>query len=518
MNYCNPVIPGFYPDPSICRYQEKYYLVNSTFQYFPGVVLWESNDLVNWKQIGHVLTRESQLPLAGAGNAGGIYAPTIRCNNGRFYMVTTNVSGIGNFYVWTDDIYGEWSDPISVEQDGIDPSLYFEGEKCYFMSNGTDDYGEGGIVQCEIDIETGKKLTPSKCIWKGNGGRYLEGPHLYRINGRYVLLAAEGGTEYGHMEICAFGETPYGPFTGASNNPILTNRNLGGYLIQGCGHADLVQDENGNWWMVHLAFRQTGLWQMYHIIGRETCLVPVTFAGSTVLAGENGTTRLVVGTDRLPEGLIQKKQPQLTFDNTKLYREWCMLRNPKTENYHMTSGKQEEKLLVLTETPVTISDAAESPTAALIRQEGMKGEVSVTLREFGEEAGITLYMNEAYHYEIYVKRTEGRVLLQKRISIGDLALVQESYPLSEAQTEDGTVRYLPVTFKITFEPQKYHFSATVNGSDGWKELTLKSNLTKFLSKEVAEGFTGVMIGLYAQGNTGAEAVFGDFCCSYADAE
>lgn len=199
MQYTNPVIKGFYPDPSVCCANGKYYLACSSFEYFPGVPLFESTDLVNWEQIGHVLTRKSQVMLEKVRSSGGVFAPTLRYHNGRFYMVTNNNSTQTNFYVYTDDIYGEWSDPITVEQSGIDPSLYFEGDKTYFISNGSDDSGTYGIIQCEINIETGEKLCESTCIWQGSGGRYIESPHMYKIGDTYYLIAAEGGTEYGHM-------------------------------------------------------------------------------------------------------------------------------------------------------------------------------------------------------------------------------------------------------------------------------------------------------------------------------
>ena len=196
MKYKNPVVKGFYPDPSVCFANGKFYMVCSSFQYFPGVPLFESDNLVNWTQIGHVLTRKNQVMLEKVNSSGGVFAPTIRYNNGRFYMVTTNDTTHQNFYVYTDNIYGEWSDPVYVDQGGIDPSLYFENGKTYFISNGTDDYGTGGVVQCEINIETGEKLSHSKSIWQGSGGRFLESPHMYKINGKYYLKAAEGGTEY----------------------------------------------------------------------------------------------------------------------------------------------------------------------------------------------------------------------------------------------------------------------------------------------------------------------------------
>lgn len=144
MKYSNPVIKGFYPDPSVCYANGKYYLVCSSFQYFPGVPLFESENLVNWKQIGHVLTRKSQVMLEKINSSGGVFAPTIRYHDGRFYMVTTNDTTHENFYVYTDDIYGEWSEPVFVAQSGIDPSLLFDDGHVYFISNGSDDYGDGG--------------------------------------------------------------------------------------------------------------------------------------------------------------------------------------------------------------------------------------------------------------------------------------------------------------------------------------------------------------------------------------
>lgn len=182
MKVKNPIIRGFYPDPSICRANGKYYLACSSFEYFPGVPLFESEDLLHWRQIGHCLTRKSQVNLHKVAGSGGVFAPTLRYHEGRFYMVTTNNTYQKNFYVFTDDIYGEWSEPVFVEQGGIDPSLFFEDGKAYFTSNGTDETdGKACIYQCEIDIETGEKLTESRPVWKGSGGRYLESPHLYHF-------------------------------------------------------------------------------------------------------------------------------------------------------------------------------------------------------------------------------------------------------------------------------------------------------------------------------------------------
>ena len=188
--YKNPVIPGFHPDPSICRVGEDFYLVTSSFQYFPGVPVFHSKDLINWEQIGHCLTRPEQVNLNGASVWGGIFAPTIRYHEGVFYMITTNVTDKGNFLVHTTDPAGEWSDPIPIKQGGIDPSLYFEDGKCYLVSN-PDNY----ITLCQINPKTGEQLTESKRIRIGTGGRFPEGPHIYKKDNWYYLLISEGGTE-----------------------------------------------------------------------------------------------------------------------------------------------------------------------------------------------------------------------------------------------------------------------------------------------------------------------------------
>lgn len=503
MKYTNPVIPGFYPDPSICKANGKYYMVCSTFHYFPGVPLFESEDLVNWTQIGHVLTTDNQLPLRGQSVSGGIYAPTIRYNNGRFYMVTTNFAygkdgePMGNFYVWTDDIYGHWSDPIRVEQGGIDPSLYFEDGKCYFMSNGDDDEGVSGITQCEIDIETGKKLTPSKCIYNGAGGRYIESPHLYKFGNEYYIMVAEGGTEYGHMVVYAKGSTPYGPFENYPANPVLTNRNLGGYVIQGCGHADLVTDDNGQVWMVHLGFRQIDRWLPFHITGREVYLVPVTFREDGWFeAGVNGITPVEIETNRIPNTIVQKRKLIETFANTELGKEWVFLRNPDKSLYEFT-----DEHVRIKPTSLHIYDTELSPSFIGIRQREMNGDIDCTVSLDNGEAGLTLYMSEDHHYDLCIRKQGQSYQVIKRSSIGGV----------DCEQNVVTTASNKVKLHIKLECEFYYFSCeTPEGT-----FDLGRLYTRYLSSEVACGFTGVMIGLYAQCDTDAEAAtFTDFSIRY----
>ena len=235
IGYQNPVIPGFYPDPSVCRAGDDFYLVNSSFEYFPGVPVFHSKDLIHWEQIGHCLTRDSQLPLQKCRASGGIYAPTIRYQDGLFYMITTNITGGGNFVVTATDPAGNWSDPVRIEPTGIDPDLFFENGKVYVCS--TD--GKMGIQMSQIDIKTGKRIGEKRHIWRGTGGRNAEGPHLYKKDGLYYLMISEGGTEYGHKITIARSKELTGPYMSNPSNPILTHADeLGqGSPIQGTGHS-----------------------------------------------------------------------------------------------------------------------------------------------------------------------------------------------------------------------------------------------------------------------------------------
>lgn len=494
MKYNNPIIKGFYPDPSVCKVEDTYYLVCSTMQYFPGVPLFESKDLINWKQIGHCLTRKSQIQLDNVNSSGGVFAPTIRYNNGRFYMTTTNDTTRQNFYVWTDDIYSEWSEPIYVDQGGIDPSLYFEDGKTYFMSNGADDTGVSGIVQCEIDIETGRKLTPSRTIWQGTGGRFLESPHMYKINNQYYLMAAEGGTEFGHMVTYARGNSPYGDFESYPNNPVLTNRNLGGYEIQAVGHGDLIQDNNGNWWILHLGFRQIAQWTAYHHLGREVFLTPVTFdEDGWFTAGHNGTTIKCFDTNRIDDSIIQYEKKCYTFENTEWDKDWCYLRLPHFENY-LLSGDN----LKLKGTEITLDDV-DSPTFIGLRQKDFNAVISCDVCISEGEAGITLYMDENHHYDLAIRKRENGYEVVKRLNIGDIKSVEKAVDFK-------TVNNVSVLIRA----DNYHYNFFIK-MDG-KEIELGKAQTKYLSSEVAGGFTGVFIGLYAYGNNHAE--FKNFKCQY----
>lgn len=481
MTYNNPIIKGFYPDPSVCCANGKYYLVSSTFQYFPGVALFESDDLVNWTQIGYVLTRKSQVMLDKINSSGGVFAPTIRYNDGRFYMVTTNDTTHQNFYVYTDDIYGEWSEPIYVDQGGIDPSLYFEDGKTYFMSNGADDNGVGGVVQCEINIETGEKLSSSKCIWQGSGGRYLESPHLYKIGKYYYLMAAEGGTEYGHMITYARAETLWGEFKGYEKNPVLTNRNKAPNIIQGIGHGDLIRDYNGDWHILCLGFRQIHMWQPYHHLGREVFMIPVEFGEDGWFTAGDGTC---ADSYELKGDFEQKPLKEYTFRATDPKIDWSYMRHPKFENYELGNDK-----FVLKGTDITL-DAVDSPTYIALRQRDFDCVLSVDVSIDCGEAGVTVYSCENEHYDVAIRKNDGGYEAVLKLNIGGIKHEQATASIS------GNKATLTVTSNSCY----YNFGIV----DGSNTISLGGGQSKYLSSEVSGGFTGVMLGLYAVGENRAE--------------
>ena len=269
----NPILRGLNPDPSICRAGEDYYLATSTLFLFPGVPIHHSRDLVNWRLIGHALTRREQFRPAPNGAPPMIYAPTLRFHNGTFYLITTNVHGGGNFYVTATDPAGPWSDPIFVDDEVFDPSLFFDDDgKVYYTRRGPLD--EKDVLQAEIEVATGQLLSPLRSIGVGMVSDDAEGPHLYHIGEWYYLLQAEGGSRFLHMGTIGRARTPWGPFEPCPHNPIVAQHNAWWHPIKSLGHPDLVQAADGSWWAVFLGTRHFS-YDALTLLGRETFLSPV---------------------------------------------------------------------------------------------------------------------------------------------------------------------------------------------------------------------------------------------------
>lgn len=483
--YQNPILPGFYPDPSVCRADSSYYLVNSSFEYFPGVPLFHSRDLVNWEQLGYVLTRESQLKPAGGNIWGGIYAPTIRYQDGTFYMVTTNVSGGGNFLVCTDNPAGEWSDPVWLKQGGIDPSLYFEDGRCYLVSNPGD-----AIWLCEINPQTGESLSESKLIWRGTGGRYPEGPHIYKREGWYYLMISEGGTEYGHKVTIARSRQIDGPYEGNPGNPILThiNRNAQTNPIQGVGHADLVQAHDGSWWLVCLGFRpKSGL---HHVLGRETFLAPVAWneEGWPVVNGDGSIQLSMDGVPTLPQVPFSPVSDN-GFDGPELGLEWNWNGYPAWENYSLT----ERKGFLRIKAGAIGLDEGGSPSFVGRRQQHWDFRATTRVQvEAGARGGLTVYMSPSAHYDLYVEAGEVHLRFRLGTILEDKVVGRVPAGAADLRVEGNAEVY---TFSYSSDGVPYRQAGVLN--------------TRYLSSETNGGFTGVYIGLFAEASGHAD--FDSFC-------
>lgn len=521
MKYKNPVIPGFYPDPSVCRVGEDYYLATSSFEFFPGVPLFHSKDLLNWEQIGHVLTRKSQVLMDGATASGGIYAPTLRYHNGRFYMITTNVNelaGTGqypmlNFVVHTDDIYGEWSEPAPIDHVGIDPSLFWDDDgKCYYIGTHFLSDGRQCIGQFEIDPDTGERLSEKQCLWMGDGGKYPEGPHMYKKDGRYYLMAAEGGTEWGHMETIARSDSVWGPFESCPHNPIVTNRDFQpsvletmkpGYQAIGCvGHADLVDDVNGNWWALMLGVRPSQF-QLHHL-GRETMLAPVQWVDGWPVVNGGKPIRTEMEGPETP--FVRLDTSGFAVQNTHSFREnfteesgltlkWTQLRSVMAENYRLENG------LVLTAEQDDLSSLG-NPSFAGVRQQAFDAVAETELVfEPGDEkaeAGITVYHTNEHHYDLLVTKRNGRrvAILYRRVADIETLSTPVELPKNGA-----------VALKIVADRLHYEFFAN--------HVKVGEGSTQLLSTEAMPvSFTGCFFGLFCQGMAGEKARFTRFSLDY----
>lgn len=508
-SFYTPILPGWYSDPSICTNGEgDYFLVTSTFTYFPGVPIFHSRDLVNWKQVGHVLNRPSQLVnMEKQHVSGGIFAPAISYNphNKTYYMITTNV-GAGNFYVKTQDPFGDWSDPIMVpEVGGIDPSIFFDEDGKAYVVNNDDapdfkpEYdGHRTIRVQEFDWKNDKMVGPRKILVnKGVHPEekpiWIEGPHMYKINGKYFLMDAEGGTSINHSEVIFRSDSPWGPFQAWKNNPILTQRHLDSNRpnpVTCAGHADLIQAAEGDWWAVFLACRPIN--NRFENLGRETFLLPVEWS-------EDGFPSITQGNEIVP--MIQKREgvkrgENVTFGNFSVMEEfndtilglqWMTLRGPATDLYSLT---ETPGYLTLKCAPKSTKDFC---VPAFVSRRMQHHEFDASTRMYfnpenaDEKAGLLLFKDETHQYFMAVSGATDR----------NIALIQigkeEDKVLAKHELSADAVKF---DLKVISKGLVYDFVYSLDGGKVWQ--TLCQNVDAgYLSTTVAGGFTGSTIALYA---------------------
>jgi len=489
----NPILPGMYPDPSICRVGDDFYLVTSSFEYFPGVPIFHSRDLVHWRQIGHVLTRDTQLDLRGVQPSGGIYAPTLRYHAGRFFMITTLVGSPnrgGNFFVTAEDPRGPWSDPIWLDSDGFDPSLLFADGDVYYLRDGKGaDPDHPRVYQARVDLATGALREPMQPIWEGTGGIWPEGAHVYKLAGRYYLFAAEGGTSYDHAEVVARGASPSGPFEAFARNPIVTHRDRAEHPIQALGHADVVELADGTYWAVLLGVRAH---DRRHHLGRETFLVPVRFdADGWPTMGDAGRVELRAAAPRLPLHTFPPVAARDDFDAGALAPVWSFVRNPDAADLSLTARPGHLRLVG---SPVTLDEIA-SPAQVVRRQQHFRVRCRAALdfspRATNEEAGLSVRANENFRYDLAVRLgVSGReAVLTSRVA--GVSTVTARAPLS-----DGVV-----TLEVVADETSYEFTVTAaETTTALGKLPVQPLSAEDIGTHGRHHFTGAMFGLYATGN------------------
>ncbi|WP_460924293.1 glycoside hydrolase family 43 protein [Pontibacter brevis] len=508
--FYNPILQGAYPDPAITRKGEDYYMVHSSFAMFPGVPIFHSKDLVNWTQIGHVLDRTSQLNVYDTGISAGVYAPDIEYNpnNDTFYMITTAFAGgLGNIVVKTKDPLQGWSEPNKLQFEGIDPSLFFDDNgRAYVVHNDAPDKGtelyEGHrvIKVWEYDLEKDQVIPGTDKIVV-NGGVdinkkpiWIEAPHIYKKDGRYYLMCAEGGTGGNHSEVVFVSDNPKGPYTPAPNNPILSQRHLNpnrANKVDWAGHADLVEGPDGKHYGVFLAIRPNEKGRVN--IGRETFILPVDWSGEFPVF-VNGLVPIEPKL-KTPEGVENKTGKEGFFPNgnftfkdnfasDKLDYRWIGLRGPREAFVSST-----KKGLKINPFPVNIKEV--KPTSTLFhRQQHNSFSYTTTLdyRPASEKdlAGIVALQSESFNYVFGVtKKDKDDYIVLQRTEKGQSKIIASS---------KIDVRK-PIQLQVKADGDNYQFSYSANGTEFVNVGGTVSG--DILSTNVAGGFTGTLLGLYA---------------------
>jgi alpha-N-arabinofuranosidase len=509
--YRNPILQGFYPDPSIVQVAGDYYLVTSTFAYFPGIPIFHSTDLVNWTQIGNAISRSEQLDFGRLGLSRGVFAPTISHRDGIFYILNTCVDCGGNFIITARDPAGPWSNPVwlGALEGGIDPALFFDDDgRTWIVNNGppegTPRYeGHRAIWIQEFDLGHLRSFGPRRVLVDGGvdpstNPIWIEGPHILKVGGFYYLVCAEGGTALGHSQVVLRSRSVTGPYQPFEGNPILTQRDLPADRanpITSAGHAQLVQTPDGAWWATFLAVRPYE--GDYYNTGRETFLLPVTWLdGWPRILGRGQAIPVTHTRPNLP-----RQRPAATatngpftmredFNGPALAPYWMMVRNPRGDWLRLHDGALE-----LTAQTVPLGGMG-NPAFVVRRQQHMNAEVSTTVRfqpmRASDEAGLAAFQNDDHFYALSVGRDAGHVTLRLRRRAGPND--PQSGALVAAAQLPGQIGE-PVRLRITTDSRTYSFFYA--GPRGpWRQLGTAQDGT-ILSTRIAGGFVGAVFGMFA---------------------
>ena len=517
----NPIIGGFYPDPSICRVGKDFYIINSSFSTFPGIPIFHSEDLANWQQIGYVLNRPSQLKVCTYSITGGLMAPTIRYHKGIFYVICTNMDHGGNFIVTATDPAGPWSEPFWLEDvKGIDASLYFDEDGRAYVT-GTGSYEEypgkntRGIWISEIDLDKMKLIGGTKFIWNSalRNASSPEAPHIYKKDGYYYLVIAEGGTEFYHAVTVARSRELFGWYEGNPANPIMTHRHLGKtYPISNIGHADFVELEDGSWYAVMLGSRIFG--GHHKNLGRETYLAPVTWEEDwPLISPETGKIEWSYEAPNLPWKPFAKPPTRDDFDQDHLGLQWNFLGNDTDGFWELRDSKLILRLLPysVTQELKSIREANRNwpvPSISFVgrRQEHINFKASVKL-EFhsdyeNETAGFMLMQACNHHYRMDRISRGGKQLLQLILSTADISCPQH-IPGFKAKTTQNVLAEVEIqadTIYLMMEEKGQNINFYYGEKEGeWKTLYENADV-RLINPEIVGGMVGTYLGLYTSSN------------------
>lgn len=493
-SYQNPIIRGMHPDPSVVRVDDTYYLANSTFEYYPGVTVMTSKDLLNWKTMGGVATVPEQADLRKSKSNEGIFAANIRYHDGYFYVITTNFAEFKTFIIrgkLNSDARIEWEKSrVEIDVPGIDPDIYFEDGHTYVQFTGyIDDKGTKAIRQVEIDLTTGKILDGPKILTYGTGGRDVEGPHILKKDGWYYLLVAEGGTGEGHMITIFRSKELWGPYESNPDNPIFTNRDRANKAIQNVGHGDLFTDPDGNWWLVCLGTRPASVgFKQITNLGRETLLYPVEWKKGWPVINNGVPTEKVDLTDFPQHAVTLSNEQKINnfvddFSEDKLHPEWLTLRNDLGENLAIANNS-----LILKGNELTISDLSTASFVGL-RQTEHEETFEVKLNDEksqlnGGSFGIASLIDAENHAALMIQKSENGFDVYRDQQIADIKLNEKI----------GHLDKTPTSFKLVNTKETKVFSV----SDGKKEVSFTTDAIHLSNQAIAALNTGDIEGLYAR--------------------
>lgn len=518
--YQNPILAGYHPDPSVVQVGDDYYMVNSTFGFFPGIPIFHSRDLVNWRQLGNVVHRPDQLNFDGLHlGQNGVYAPAIEYKDGTFYVVNTCVACGGNFVMTATDPAGPWSDPIWIRHvPGIDPSIFFDDDgKTYIVHHGNPEKpkypAHTALYVMEVDPASFEALSEDVMLVDGAEEapwhtEYIEGPHIYKVDGTYYLSAPGGGTGFYHGQLIYKSDHVFGPYTPNPNNPILTQVELPHDRenpVTATGHADMFQDPNGDWWAVFLGTRVYNLTEenkdpgLFHT-GRETFMLPVAWKdGWPHILNKDEAVPHRVNKPNLPSALLSSRPTtgnfiaHEEFTQNELGPEWLFIRTPNEKWWDIQTGT-----LSLSPRADTIGAKAQ-PSFIGRRLAHMKASYSTKV-QFApqnpqQEAGLLSLQNDQFYYTFGLSRNPANELvLRIRKRAGD---EENANGKTLAEVKIESTAKTGVHLKMEIDKAQLNFLYSLDGTH--YTPVLQQQDASVLTTAKAGGFTGAVVGMYAQG-------------------